>query len=253
VTDVEQPEEPLDTEELLLRAREQVETARSVPMSASVMVNRDELLGLIEDAISGLPEEVRQARWLLKEREEFLAKARREAEDIIDAGRQQAERMVERTEVVREARRRAQQVIDDADAQARALKHEAEDYIDQMLKSVYGPRFELVDAEDYHRPAGISGSKVAGRDAKHFAVLSPTEVPADTKWGTSVNPETGRIGVVRLHEYVVIPVQKGFYVLVYPATRDGFKLYKPQFNAFVHGFTILAEGPSNSATGAARH
>lgn len=128
----------------------------------------------------------------------------------------------------------------------------AEDYIDQMLKSVYGPRFELVDAEDYHRPAGISGSKVAGRDAKHFAVLSPTEVPADTKWGTSVNPETGRIGVVRLHEYVVVPAQKGFYVLVYPATRDGFKLYKPQFNAFVHGFTILAEGPPNSATGSAR-
>ena len=139
MTDVEQPYEPLDTEELLLRAREQVETARSVPMSASVMVNRDELLGLIEDAIAGLPEEVRQARWLLKEREEFLAKARREAEDIIDAGRQQAERMVERTEVVREARRRGQQVIDDADAQARALKHEAEDYIDQKLAS-----FEVV-------------------------------------------------------------------------------------------------------------
>lgn len=139
MTDVEQPYEQPDTEELLLRAREQVETARSVPMSASVMVNRDELLGLIEDAIAGLPEEVRQARWLLKEREEFLAKARREAEDIIDAGRQQAERMVERTEVVREARRRGQQVIDEADAQARALKHEAEDYIDQKLAS-----FEVV-------------------------------------------------------------------------------------------------------------
>ena len=47
--------------------------------------------------------------------------------------------MVERTEVVREARRRAQQVVDDAEAQARALKHEAEDYIDQKLAS-----FEVV-------------------------------------------------------------------------------------------------------------
>jgi F0F1-type ATP synthase membrane subunit b/b' len=98
------------------------------------MVNRDDLLVLVDDAIAGLPEELRQARWLLKEREEFLAKARREAEDIIDAGRAQAERMVERTEVVREARRRAQQVIDDAEAQARALKHEAEDYIDQKSR-----------------------------------------------------------------------------------------------------------------------
>ena len=46
---------------------------------------------------------------------------------------------MERTEVVREARRRAQQVVDDAEAQARALKHEAEDYIDQKLAS-----FEVV-------------------------------------------------------------------------------------------------------------
>ena len=133
MTNLEQPEAHLDIEELLLRARDQIETARSVPMSASVMVNRDELLVLIDDAIAGLPEEIRQARWLLKEREEFLAKARREAEDIIDAGRAQAERMVERTEVVRDARRVSQQVVDDANAEARALKHEAEDYIDQKL------------------------------------------------------------------------------------------------------------------------
>jgi len=133
VTNLEQPEAHLDIEELLLRARDQIETARSVPMSASVMVNRDELLVLVDDAIAGLPEEIRQARWLLKEREEFLAKARREAEDIIDAGRAQAERMVERTEVVRDARRVSQQVVDDAQAEARALKHEAEDYIDQKL------------------------------------------------------------------------------------------------------------------------
>jgi F0F1-type ATP synthase membrane subunit b/b' len=127
--------EPYDTEELLLRVRDQVETARSVPMSASVMINRDEVLALVEDAIAVLPEELRQARWLLKEREEFLAKARREAEDIIERGRQQAERMVERTEVVREASRRAQQIVDDAESHARALKHEAEDYIDQKLAS----------------------------------------------------------------------------------------------------------------------
>jgi F0F1-type ATP synthase membrane subunit b/b' len=139
VTDIQEPYNPPDTEELLLQLRDQLEAARSVPMSASVMVNRDDLLLLVDDSIAGLPEELRQARWLLKEREEFLAKARREAEDIIDAGRSQAERMVERTEVVREARRRAQKVVDDAEAQARAIKHEAEDYIDQKLAS-----FEVV-------------------------------------------------------------------------------------------------------------
>ncbi len=108
-------------------------------MSASVMVNRDELVGLLEDAVQALPEEIRQARWLLKEREEFLAKARREAEDIIDAGRQQAQRMVEKTEVVREANLHARRIVDDAEKTSRDLRHEAEDYIDQKLAS-----FEVV-------------------------------------------------------------------------------------------------------------
>jgi F0F1-type ATP synthase membrane subunit b/b' len=128
-----------DTEALLLRVQELVEGGRNMPMSASVLVNRDEVLTLLEDAIANLPEELRQARWLLKEREEFLAHARREADDIVEAGRVQAERMVERTEVVREARRRAQALVDDAEAAARALRHEAEDYVDQRLAS-----FEVV-------------------------------------------------------------------------------------------------------------
>ncbi len=130
---------PPDTEELILNVRDQIDTARSVPMSASVMVNRDELVGILEDAVAALPEEIRQARWLLKEREEFLAKARREAEDIIDAGRQQAQRMVEKTEVVREANLHARRIVDDAEKTSRDLKHEAEDYIDQKLAS-----FEVV-------------------------------------------------------------------------------------------------------------
>ena len=128
-----------DVETLLLRVKEVVETSRSMPMSASVMVNREELLEVVEEALATLPQELRHARWLLKERDEFLAQARREADDIIEAGRVRAERMVERTEVVREARRVAQQVVDEAEATARQLRNEAEDYVDQKLAS-----FEVV-------------------------------------------------------------------------------------------------------------
>jgi ElaB/YqjD/DUF883 family membrane-anchored ribosome-binding protein len=134
-----QQHEQYDTETLLLRLREMIENGRSMPMSASVLVNREELLELIDDSIHGLPAELRQARWLLKEREEFLGQARRDADDIVEAGRSQAERMVERTEVVREARRVAQQAVDTAEAQARQMRHEAEDYVDQKLAA-----FEVV-------------------------------------------------------------------------------------------------------------
>lgn len=128
-----------DVETLLLRLKELVETGRSMPMSASVMLNREEVLELLEEAMATLPQELRHARWLLKERDEFLAQARREADDIIEAGRVRAERMVERTEVVREARRVAQTVMDAAEGSARQLRHEAEDYVDQKLAA-----FEIV-------------------------------------------------------------------------------------------------------------
>ena len=101
------------------------DTARTMPMSASVLVNREETLDIVDDALRSLPEELRHARWLLKEREEYLGQARRDAEDIVEAARVQAERMVERTEVAREARRVAQQVVAHAESDSRRLRHRA--------------------------------------------------------------------------------------------------------------------------------
>ena len=128
-----------DLETILRELRDVVDSARTMPMSASVLVNREETLELIDEALASMPEELRHARWLLKERDEYLAQARRDAEDIAEAGRVQAERMVERTEVAREARRVAQQVVSTAEADSRRLRHEAEDYIDQKLAA-----FEVV-------------------------------------------------------------------------------------------------------------
>jgi F0F1-type ATP synthase membrane subunit b/b' len=120
-------------EDLLYDLREMVETARMMPMSSSVLLNRDEALTLVEDTLESFPAELREARWLLKEREEYLARARQEADAIVESARVQAERMVERTEIAREARRTADQVIAEASAEARQLRHEAEDYIDTRL------------------------------------------------------------------------------------------------------------------------
>jgi cell division septum initiation protein DivIVA len=131
--------EDIDAETLLRRVIEVVTNAKSVPLSSSVMVTKDEVLELLEDALERFPEEVRQARWMLKEREEFLAKVAREGDDILESARVRAERMVERQEIVREARHTAQKVMDEAREEARRLRLEAEDYCDQKLAA-----FEIV-------------------------------------------------------------------------------------------------------------
>lgn len=135
----EGPDYPPSTEAYLLRLRELVENARAMPLSASVMINRDEFWEILEDAVNVLPEELRAARWLLKERDDFLAQAQREGDRIIEAARVRAERMVERTEVVREARRTAAAIVEDAEASSRQIQHEADDYVDRKLAA-----FEVV-------------------------------------------------------------------------------------------------------------
>jgi hypothetical protein len=128
-----------ESEALLRRVNDMISGARPMPLSSSVMINKEEILELLDEALARLPDELRAARWLLKEREEFLAKTRRDADDILDAARARAERMVQRTEVVKAAELRARQTVDAADEEARRLRLECEDYCDQKLAS-----FEIV-------------------------------------------------------------------------------------------------------------
>src|SRR5579859_2464855 len=129
-----------DTETLLRRVVEIIGNTRTLPLSSSVKLdNKDEVLELLEDARQRLPDELRQARWMLKERQEYLEKTQREGDDILEAARIRAERMVQRTEIVREAQHSARRTVEEARDEARRLRHEAEDYCDQKLAS-----FEVV-------------------------------------------------------------------------------------------------------------
>jgi cell division septum initiation protein DivIVA len=130
---------PPETEEVLLQLRDVIEAARPVPLSASSMIAKEEVLDLVDEAIARLPEELRAARWLLKEREEYLARVRHEGDEILEQARARAERMVQRTEIVKAAEQRAYQIVDKAETDARRLQHEVEDFCDQKLAS-----FEIV-------------------------------------------------------------------------------------------------------------
>jgi F0F1-type ATP synthase membrane subunit b/b' len=130
---------PMTTEALIQRAYDHVASGRSMPLSSSVIVAKDEMLDLLEQARERLPGEVRDARWLLKERDDFLAKCQREANEIMDDARSEAQKMVQRTEIVRQANQVAQRILEDAREESRRLKNSAEDYCDQKLAA-----FEIV-------------------------------------------------------------------------------------------------------------
>ncbi len=135
----ERQNEAGDTEILLRRVVDLVNAAPKMPLSSTVRLEKDELLELLHEAIQRLPDELRQARWLLRERDEYLAKVTREGDDILAAARERAERIVQRTELVREAQRLSRRIMEEANDEARRLRHEAEDYCDQKLAT-----FEIV-------------------------------------------------------------------------------------------------------------
>jgi vacuolar-type H+-ATPase subunit H len=110
-----------------------IEEAKSVPLSSSAVVNRDELLELLAQLKEQVPDEIRQARWMSRDKDELLARARKEAERVIQEAQGQRDRLLSRTEIINAAEREAERIIDDAKERAAQIRLEAEDYVDQKL------------------------------------------------------------------------------------------------------------------------
>ncbi|MGH3664806.1 MAG: ATPase [Egibacteraceae bacterium] len=132
----------MDVEAYLAQMEQLLAEARPVPLSASVMVNRKDFDDVIDDLRTHLPEELRQSRWILKERDEVLEQAERESEQILSDAQAEQDRLVSEQEVVRTARREAERILEEAREQARILRLEAEDYVDGKLAN-----FEIVLAK----------------------------------------------------------------------------------------------------------
>lgn len=110
-----------------------IEEAKAVPLSSSAVVNREEVIDLLAQLKEAVPDEIRQARWMSRDRDELLARARKEAERIIQESQEQRDRLLSRTEIVHAANRDAERIIDDAKERGAQIKAEAEDYVDQKL------------------------------------------------------------------------------------------------------------------------
>ena len=76
-----------------------VHNARPVPLTDQVRVDREEIYDILDQMRATIPEEIKQARWIVKERQEMLAEAKREAERIIKEARDEQLRLISEEEV----------------------------------------------------------------------------------------------------------------------------------------------------------
>lgn len=132
-------DESAGPEELIERISELVRGARSMPLSSSVMVHRQELFDLVDALKAALPEEIGRAHAILGDTDQVIERARVEAQRLIDRAKSDRETQLSKTEIVQAAARQADRLVAEAESQARRIRAEAEEYVESKLAN-----FEVV-------------------------------------------------------------------------------------------------------------
>ncbi|MGW7415829.1 ATP synthase F0 subunit B [Streptomyces sp. NPDC054863] len=129
----------MDVQNKLDEIVQTIGSARSMPMSASCVVNRADLLDMLEEVRRALPGSLAQAQELIGGREQVVEQARQEAERIIESAQAQRGDLISDTEVARRSQAEADRILTEARQDAEEIRAEADEYVDSKLAN-----FEVV-------------------------------------------------------------------------------------------------------------
>ena len=122
-------------EDIINALYDMIQDARAVPLASDkCIVNRDEVLNMLDQIIDQLPGELKQARSIVESRGEIIAQARREQENIVHKAQEEAERMVSQEAILVEAKRRAKEEEISARAKIANLQKLSNEYMDDALR-----------------------------------------------------------------------------------------------------------------------
>ncbi len=126
----------MDILALIDRIEELIDSGRNVPLSHSKIVDPDKIYELIDEIRAQFPDELKQARWIVKERQEMLEEAEKEANRVLEEARSRAEAIAAEQEIVKLAEQQAADILDNARAREREIRLGAEDYADEMMANL---------------------------------------------------------------------------------------------------------------------
>lgn len=126
----------MDILNLLERIEDIIEDASKFPLSSKVMIDKEEILEVINEIRLKLPDEINRASWVAKERQRILNEAQVEADELIHRVQDQQKHLIEESEVTRQAQKYAGQLIEDAEHKANEMKLGAYNYSDEILSKL---------------------------------------------------------------------------------------------------------------------
>src|SRR5919202_663202 len=112
----------MDVLVLIDKLDDTIHQAKPVPLTDQVRVDKEEIYDILDQMRATIPEEIKQARWIVKERQEMLAEAKREAERIVKEARDRQAQLVSEQEVTKQAERAAEDIIEDACGREREIR-----------------------------------------------------------------------------------------------------------------------------------
>lgn len=142
-----------------------IHEAKAVPLSGNVLVDREMFLGLLEKLRSELPDELRAARWMVREREAFISRTNEKAREIIEKARAEADELVSESNITKEAVEEANILVRRAEGESRRMRLETEDDIEKKLQEAENLLSRLLST--------VKNS----RNELHQARPKPPEVP----------------------------------------------------------------------------
>ncbi len=126
----------MDGLELLDELEEIIEKGASVPFSGRCILERDELIDLVQELKLKLPDDLKQAKWIKEERQRILQEAQAEADNIIKAANEKGISMINEHEITQQAVEQARHIIEQAKGEALAIEDQAYNYVDSLLETV---------------------------------------------------------------------------------------------------------------------
>jgi cell division septum initiation protein DivIVA len=126
----------MDVLELTDRLHHLVHSAKKIPLRDQLRVNRQEIRDILDQMRAAIPEEIKEAHWIAQERQDLLAQAQREAEQIAAETRERRSQLASRHELVRQSEHAAEEIIEDARGRERELRLGAGDYADEILNTL---------------------------------------------------------------------------------------------------------------------
>ena len=143
--------ESIDVFELISSIIVEIQEAKSVPLSGNILIDRDWITERLQKLQADLPNELRAARWMVREREAFIARTNERAKEIMDRAQSESRRMVSDNHILSEAVEEANILVRRAEGDARRLRLESEDEIDGHLSRIETLLTELLGRVHFAR------------------------------------------------------------------------------------------------------